>query len=116
VGLTWNHANLCADGIGEKRGAGLTDLGKQVVTLNNKYKVFTDVSHLSIQAFWDVIESADYIIASHSNTKKICDHPRNLLDNQIESLFSHRGLIHIVFYPGFIKNESKHVTINDLIR
>ena len=47
IGLTWNNANLCADGVGEKRGAGLTSLGKEVIMENNKRHVLTDVSHLS---------------------------------------------------------------------
>ncbi|GIO24488.1 dipeptidase [Oceanobacillus sp. J11TS1] len=77
-GLTWNHANLCADGAKEPRGAGLTRLGREVVQLNNTHDILTDVSHLSVQAFWNVIEQADHPIATHSNVRAICDHPRNL--------------------------------------
>lgn len=116
IGLTWNEANLCADGIGEERGAGLTRLGKEVVRLNNLHEIFTDVSHASIKAFWDIIEYADYPIASHSNAKEICDHPRNLADEQIKAMFANNGLIHLVFYPPFIKKESKTASISDLIK
>src|SRR5690625_6021053 len=49
VGLTWNVANLCADGAGEPRGGGLTLLGKEVVRLNNEHHVFTDVSHSTVK-------------------------------------------------------------------
>lgn len=115
IGLTWNHANLCADGVGEARGAGLTTLGKEVVRLNNEHNVFTDVSHLSENGFWDVMELAKYPIASHSNCKKICDHPRNLSDHQIEAMFHNGGMIHVTFYPEFI-SERKSVTISDLIK
>lgn len=51
VGLTWNNANLAADGIMEERGAGLTRFGKDIIHLLNERKVFTDVSHLSVKAF-----------------------------------------------------------------
>ncbi|MEI2358798.1 dipeptidase, partial [Mesobacillus zeae] len=68
VGLTWNNANLAADGAGEPRGAGLTLFGKEIVQFNNRQKILTDVSHLSEQAFWDVMECADFPIASHSNS------------------------------------------------
>src|SRR5699024_984180 len=51
VGLTWNHANLCADGVGEARGAGLTSFGEAVITLLNEHKIMTDVSHASDAAF-----------------------------------------------------------------
>lgn len=116
IGLTWNQANLCADGVGESRGAGLTTLGKQVVQLNNEHRVFTDVSHLSVNGFWDVMELADYPIASHSNTRKICDHPRNLSDEQITAMFQKNGLIHVVFYPEFIKTTNSTTNISDIIR
>src|SRR5699024_10018272 len=69
IGLTWNHANLCADGAMEPRGGGLTAFGKEVVKLNNEFKVFTDVSHLTEKSFWDVMEYAKYPFASHSNAR-----------------------------------------------
>ncbi|QDP41834.1 dipeptidase [Radiobacillus deserti] len=115
VGLTWNNANLCADGVGEPRGGGLTLLGKDVVKLNNEHRVFTDVSHLSIKGFWDVMDLADYPLASHSNARALCDHVRNLYDEQITAMFQNNGLIHVVFNPPFIKEDGT-TTISDLIK
>ncbi|HLR72200.1 MAG TPA: membrane dipeptidase, partial [Pseudogracilibacillus sp.] len=115
VGLTWNQANLCADGVGEPRGAGLSLLGEEVVKLNNKHNVLTDVSHLSVNGFWDVMEQADFPFASHSNSKTICDHPRNLNDDQLKALIKKEAQIHLVFNPPFIKEDRK-VTIDDLIK
>lgn len=116
IGLTWNEANLCADGIGEARGAGLTSFGRKVVQCNNEHKVLTDVSHASEQAFWDILETAHYPIASHSNARAVCDHPRNLTDEQIEALFAKDGLIQLVFYPPFIREGGGDVTVDDLVR
>ncbi|EIM07507.1 dipeptidase [Planococcus antarcticus DSM 14505] len=116
IGLTWNNANLCADGVGDPRGAGLTVLGKEVVRLNNEHHVFTDVSHLSINGFWDVLELAKYPIASHSNARALCDHPRNLNDQQIQAMFENSGMIDVVFCPQFINKDSEQATIADLIR
>lgn len=116
VGLTWNHANLCADGIGEPRGGGLTLLGKQAVELMNQYKVLTDVSHLSDQAFWDVMELADYPYASHSNARAIHNHRRNLPDEAITALIAKGGHIHVVFNPPFISGDADEVRISELIR
>lgn len=116
VGLTWNYANLCADGAGEVRGAGLTAFGKEVVALNNENRILTDVSHLSDQAFWDVLEHADYPFASHSNARSICNHPRNLPDEAIQALIGKGGFIHIVFNPPFIRENSEEASILDLIR
>lgn len=115
IGLTWNNANLCADGVGDPRGAGLTVLGKKVVRLNNEHHVFTDVSHLSLNGFWDVMELAKYPIASHSNARALCDHPRNLNDEQIKAMFDKNGMIDVVFCPQFINKDSEQATISDLI-
>ena len=116
IGLTWNNANLCADGVGDPRGAGLTVLGKEVVRLNNEHHVFTDVSHLSIKGFWEVMDLAKYPIASHSNARALCDHPRNLNDEQIRAMFTNNGLIDVVFAPQFINKDSEQATISDLVR
>lgn len=116
IGLTWNNANLCADGIEEPRGAGLTSFGREVVRSNNEQDVLTDVSHLSIQAFWDVMELAKHPIASHSNAFSICGHPRNLNDDQIKAMFEKKAMIHVVFYPPFINQDREDATIADLIK
>lgn len=115
IGLTWNYANLAADGCAEPRGAGLSSLGKEIVEFNNEKKILTDVSHLSERSFWDVMEMARYPIASHSNTKRYCEHPRNLSDSQVRAMFEKGGMIHVVYYPTFVKREGP-VTIKDLIK
>ncbi|CAG9619639.1 hypothetical protein BACCIP111883_00407 [Sutcliffiella rhizosphaerae] len=115
VGLTWNYGNAVADGILETRGAGLTEFGKSVVEENNKNSVWTDVSHLSIKGFWDVMESADYIIASHSNCHKICNNPRNLLDDQIKALIQKNAAIGVTFVPQFL-TDSQKCTITDILK
>ncbi|KAA9031243.1 dipeptidase [Niallia endozanthoxylica] len=115
VGLTWNHANLAADGALEPRAGGLTVFGKEIVRWNNEHCILTDVSHLCERSFWDVMELAKYPIASHSNSRKLCDHPRNLSDEQARAIFRSGGMIHVVYYPDFIKAEGAPATIDDLI-
>jgi len=115
VGLTWNQANLAADGAGEPRGGGLTLFGKEIVEFNNQHQILTDVSHLSDKGIWDVIELARYPIASHSNARALCNHPRNLTDEQAKAMFTRGGLVHVVYNPPFIK-ESGVVTISDLVK
>jgi membrane dipeptidase len=115
VGLTWNQANLAADGAGEPRGGGLTLFGKQIVEFNNEYQILTDVSHLSDKGIWEVIELAKYPIASHSNARALCSHLRNLTDEQAQAMFAKGGLIHVVYNPPFVK-ESGEVTIPDLVK
>ncbi|MFP5112381.1 dipeptidase [Bacillaceae bacterium C204] len=115
VGLTWNQANLAADGAGEPRGAGLTLFGKEIVEFNNEHQILTDVSHLSDQGIWEVIELAKYPIASHSNARALCNHLRNLTDEQAQAMFAKGGLIHVVYHPPFVK-ESGEATISDLVK
>lgn len=114
VGLTWNNANLAADGAGEKRGAGLTSFGEEIVAFNNEHKMLTDVSHLCEKAFWDVMGVAKYPIASHSNSKTIMNHVRNLSDEQAKAMFEKDAMVHMVYCPQFVKDK-ENVTIGDLI-
>lgn len=115
IGLTWNNANLAADGAGEERGAGITGFGREIIRFNNRHKILTDVSHLSEKAFWDVMVEADYPIASHSNSKYHCNHVRNLTDDQAKAMFDKKGMIHVVYYPEFVK-ETGEATLSDLIK
>jgi membrane dipeptidase len=114
VGLTWNWSNAVADGAWERRGAGLTTFGKQVVEQLNEAKRWVDVSHLSEKAFWDVLEIAQFPIASHSNTYRFCPHPRNLRDEQIKALIAKDGMIGINFVPYFLTKEKASIT--DVLR
>lgn len=114
VGLTWNNANLAADGAGERRGAGLTSFGREIVAFNNEHKMLTDVSHLCEKAFWDVIEVAKYPVASHSNSRFIMDHVRNLSDEQAKAMFEKDAMVHMVYCPEFV-NGNENVTLGHLI-
>ncbi|MDQ0206210.1 dipeptidase [Alkalicoccobacillus murimartini] len=117
VGLTWNEANHCADGVLESRGAGITDFGRQTIRRHNEHKLLTDVSHLSETSFWDTIEVADYAIASHSNSTSICPHPRNLNDAQAQALFKQNRYMGMVFFPKFLtETEQQEATITDVLR
>lgn len=114
-GLTWNYANLLADGALETRRAGLTNFGKQVVQELNALHVWTDVSHLNERSFWDVIEIAKKPIASHSNCMKLCEHPRNLNDEQLKALIKKNGMIGVTFVPQFLTSE-RQANITDIIK
>ena len=115
VGLTWNPANSVAHGADEAPHLGLTDFGFQVVEVLNERNIIVDVSHLNEQSFWDVIRTARHLIASHSNSRQQCDHPRNLTDDQAKALVEAGGHIHAVYYPLFIKADGADVTLGDLL-
>ncbi|MDX8288438.1 dipeptidase [Metabacillus indicus] len=107
AGLTWNFANLLADGALETRNAGLTFFGRHAVSKLNAYNMWTDVSHLSERSFWDVIELADYPVASHSNSYALCPHPRNLKEDQLKAVADKKGIIGITFVPQFTASHAQ---------
>ncbi|MBB3109471.1 membrane dipeptidase [Paenibacillus phyllosphaerae] len=103
VGLTWNRANWGADGVLENRQGGLTGKGREFVAECNRLGMLLDVSHLSDKAFWDMVDITNKpLIASHSNARTICDHPRNLTDDQIRALIAMNGRIGVTFVPQFV--------------
>ncbi|WP_053219593.1 dipeptidase [Virgibacillus senegalensis] len=105
VGLTWNQANAVCDGIEEPRGAGLSSFGRKVVQLLNKEKIWTDLSHLSYQGFWDAIDLAEFPMASHSNAIALASHRRNLDKRQIQQLIKKNAWIGVTFVPDFLNDK-----------
>ncbi|MBD3109365.1 dipeptidase [Bacillus sp. AGMB 02131] len=114
VGLTWNYANVFADGSLECRNAGLSIKGRQLAQWLKRHRLTLDVSHLSEAGFWDCVQIGGKLFASHSNCRSICDHPRNLYDNQITELINHNGLIGLTFVPKFVTKD-RQATINQLL-
>ena len=103
ITLTWNYSNEIADGITEIRGGGLTEFGKEAVKMMEDMGILIDVSHISEKGFWDVYEITRYpFVASHSCVKALCNHPRNLTDEQIKAIIHKNGCIGVNFYPLFL--------------
>ncbi|WP_230158257.1 dipeptidase [Peribacillus sp. Bi96] len=115
VGLTWNYANLVADGALESRGGGLTEFGIEVVNLLNEKSIWCDLSHLSEAGFWDTLKRAEFPIASHSNAHHLCPHPRNLKDSQIKVLLQKNGVIGVTFVPQFLSKRDSS-SIKDILK
>lgn len=116
--LTWSNRNDIADGINEEAtGSGLTLFGKQVVAEMNRLGILVDVSHISTAGFWSVIEtSTKPIIATHSNAKSLCSHPRNLNDEQIKALAQNGGLAGITFAGQFLEEDWRNACIESVYK
>lgn len=116
--LTWSNRNDIADGINEEAtGSGLTLFGKQVVAEMNRLGILVDVSHISTAGFWSVIEtSTKPIIATHSNAKSLCSHPRNLNDEQIKALAQNDGLAGITFAGQFLEEDWHNACIESVYK
>lgn len=101
--LTWNKQNEISDSIMDTTNNGLSDFGILVVHEMNRLNMIIDVSHISVKGFWDVMQySCEPIIASHSNAKALCSHPRNLDNDQIRAIEESKGVIGINFYVPFL--------------
>lgn len=119
ITLTWNYENCLGHPNSRKADImrkGLTDFGIEVVKQMNQTGMIVDVSHLSDGGFWDCIrESKAPIVASHSNCRSLCGHPRNLTDDMLMALAEKGGVAGLNFYPFFIKEDGK-ASISDIAR
>jgi len=112
IGLTWNNSNFIStsakESVEKGKSGGLSDFGVQVIQRMNDVGMLVDVSHLSEEGFWDVIENtSDPIIASHSNCYSINPHFRNLTDDQIKAIAKNDGYIGINFHDEFLDKDAK---------
>lgn len=113
--LTWNYSNSIASGVAEKADLGFTEFGYQVIDQMDNLGMIVDVSHLSQKCFWqfnNVFEQA--FIASHSNAKGVCDHKRNLTDEQIKAIADKNGIIGINLYNEFLSAKN-NAQISDVL-
>jgi membrane dipeptidase len=117
LGLTWNQRNLLAEGVGEARaGGGLTELGRRMVAAANRLGVVLDASHLSVESFWDLVEASRApIIASHSNARALCRHPRNLDDDQIRAVAMSGGTVGIAMVSAFVNDDPGAASLDDAL-
>ena len=87
----------------EKRWHGLSPFGREVVAEMNRLGMLVDVSHISDEAFYDVLEcSTRPVVATHSCCRALASHPRNMTDDMIRALAAKGGVIQINFYPYFL--------------
>ena len=103
--LTWNGDNEL--GCGAKgSGGGLTPFGRKAVRRMREKGILCDVSHLNERGFWEVAALGDApLVATHSNFKSVCDHPRNLTDDQFRAVVASGGLVGLNFYRVFLGGE-----------
>ncbi len=87
----------------EPRWNGLNELGRRVVGEMNRLGMVVDVTHTSDSAVRDVLRVSEHpVIASHSNCRALCDHPRNLPDPLLEAIAAGGGVVGINVYSGFL--------------
>ena len=105
--LTHNVNTDWADSVADSRVyGGLNELGVSVVKELNRLGVLVDISHVSDETFWDVLEVSEApVVASHSSCRDLSNHPRNMNDEMIRGLAKQGGLIQITFVDQFLDVE-----------
>ena len=115
--LTWNETNLLATGALGDSYSGLTAAGKQVVRRMEQRGMIVDVSHLNCGGFWDVVRIVQGpVMASHSNSRVLCDVPRNLTDEQLRVIRDTGGVVGVNAYHGFVHADPHKQTAQMLAR
>lgn len=108
--ITWNNSTDWATSaldettrVDSLKHKGLTDFGKQIIKRMNELGMVVDLSHVGEQTFWDAIATTTKpVLVSHSCVYNLCQHRRNLKDEQIKAVAKNGGVIHLNFYSGFL--------------
>src|SRR5690606_8594175 len=115
VGLTYSRRNIYTEGVpfifpsSPDTGAGLNDLGKELVRRHNRKKVLIDLSHITEQGFWDVAAITDApLVATHSNAWELSNSPRNLTDRMMDAIKESNGVAGLNFHVGFLRADGAH--------
>ncbi len=113
--LTWNRATALCGTNAEDTDRGLSDQGKDYVRLGEELGLILDVSHLSDPGFWDLEKTVKGpFVATHSNSRAICGHPRNLTDDMFRAIRDHGGVAGLNLYTLFLGEEE--VTLETVLR
>ncbi len=107
MGLSHSRNNQICDASTDNDGpmhGGLSEFGVKVVKELNRIGMMVDVSHISDDAFYDVLEVSEVpVMASHSNVRAIADHPRNLDDDMIVALAENGGVLQLSVLSAYVK-------------
>lgn len=108
--------DICDSARGSNTHNGVSEWGEKVIKEMNAQGVMVDLSHAAEKSFYDALDiSATPIVCSHSNCKSLCDHPRNLTDDQLRKLAQKGGVAQITLYHGFVCKDGE-ATILDAMK
>ena len=106
---------LCGSAKYNEKNLGVNAFGEQVIQEMNRVGMMVDISHAGEQTFYDALAISNTpIVASHSSSRALCNHPRNLTDDQLKALAAKGGVAQVTLYSGFLREEGP-ATIQDAI-
>lgn len=112
--LGWNEQNVLTGS--NVTGGGLTDQGREYVREAQRLGMLVDVSHISDEGFWDIMEQTQApVLATHSNSRALCGHSRNLTDDMFCAICRTGGVAGINQYADFLGESPTLDTVCDHI-
>ena len=107
--------DICDSARGNNTHGGVSAFGEQVIREMNRLGIMVDMSHAGEKSFYDALDiSAKPIVCSHSSSRALCDHPRNLTDDQMRALAAKGGVAQTTIYHGFLRKDGE-ATIRDVM-
>lgn len=108
--------DICDSARGNHEHNGVSEFGAKVIQEMNRVGMMVDLSHAGEKSFYDAIDiSAFPIVCSHSSARALCDHPRNLTDDQMRALARSGGVAQVTMYHGFLRPDPEPASILDAI-
>ena len=107
--------DICDSARGCSTHNGVSPFGEKVIHEMNRLGLMVDLSHAGEKTFYDALDISQIpIVCSHSSCRALCDHPRNLTDDQMRRLAAADGVMQVTLYNGFLVKEGE-ATILDAI-
>ena len=107
--------DICGSARYNDEHIGVTPFGEQVIREMNRTGMMVDLSHAGEQTFYDTLDiSSKPVVCSHSSSRALCDHPRNLTDEQLKAIARKGGVVQVCLYSGFLHTDAP-ATICDAI-
>ena len=100
--------DICDSARGSQTHGGVSAFGEKVIREMNRLGIMVDLSHAHEKSFYDALDISETpIVCSHSSARALCDHPRNLTDDQMRALAAKGGVCQITLYNGFLLKEGE---------
>lgn len=108
--------DICDSARGAGEHGGLSEFGHRVVAEMNRVGMLIDLSHAAESTFYATLQaSVQPVVCSHSSCRALCNHPRNLTDDQMRALAAKGGVVQVTMYSGFLREEGT-ATLDDFMR
>ena len=98
--------DICGSARYNDENLGVSAFGEEVIREMNRTGMMIDLSHSGERSFYDTLEISQVpVVCSHSSCRSLCDHPRNLTDEQIKAITRKGGVIQVCLYSGFLRSD-----------